>query len=398
MDDDDYVYEWTRGDKVADVVVRFSHFLGLFPAACMISETWSDQQAGRGTTVTRLLFTISVFTSIYLLTRILGTLPVDSQEEESWGNLGNAFTCNAQAFLFVVGGTGLLFFDMMLSLVYVLMVCYGWSNDKLVKLEKFAQPLLWIIVVGFGLAGWVFGAYWGYEDNCWIDPESTVVGYYLFWAYVALMYVPILTAAVSAIMIYRAVKRLEQKNSRYVFGRQLPTSPSSRSATSTTPSSSARSLMSSIRNMRNFITASSSRASNSDDVFARSRKVAYQGLWWTSTLMVTLPNNIVLIVWIFSGRYHFHVGLWTEVLTGALPLAYLIVFLRTRSECRTRLGKLAHRNLSWIYASSKRSNHNQANANEMAVQEKRDEQPNQVENNSNNARPDVVADDEEGVM
>jgi len=68
---------------------------------------------------------------------------------DAWLAFGNDATCTAQGFLALFASVSGIPFDMVLSLVYLLIVKYGWNERNLRKLEVYSHALIWPFASGF---------------------------------------------------------------------------------------------------------------------------------------------------------------------------------------------------------------------------------------------------------
>ena len=136
-----------------------------------------------------------------------------------YGAHGSAATCTAQGFFVQLGYTG-IFYNLALSIYYLLVIRYGWREERLRKIavRLHAPPLLF----GWGLAlGGIpvyENSYWG----CWIlpDPKSPAFIRSVMFFVVPLLVV-LIVASVNMFLVYLAVRRQDRRADKWrISGRR----------------------------------------------------------------------------------------------------------------------------------------------------------------------------------
>jgi len=167
--------ELIETEKAVSIAVRALYLLAF--GACWTSAReqladWRDALGTeRGSSVTtRVLFFLNCNFMIFSIAMILGrTLqPVndDNSLHVTWGAFGTQATCNVQGFVSHALAMAFYMQDATLSLSYLLMIQYKWTETSLRKLQK---PLLFLIVLvpsilsSFGLYAHTFNPE---DDGC----------------------------------------------------------------------------------------------------------------------------------------------------------------------------------------------------------------------------------------
>lgn len=318
-------------EKAYQLLMIFGSLSSLLATIGVLLEMLAEHRSGRATSVTRVISFGMIGLSLTNFGRIWGTLPMPQiyQEYHTMGMpRGNTVTCTIQGFLLYFGSMVSLSWDTVLSITYVLMMCYNWSPAHLWRMEKVAHLLVWLLCLGPAVGALVTENYNQDEQFCFAvaEPEDCDAvdipclrgdssGIYLIILQFVLL-VAILASAVAMFMLYRAVRRLEDRNMRY--------------ASNVTASSP--------------LDSSSPPQQNSAQAHKRSRRVGVQGILYTGSLFVTTtPLMTVTLVWEFAGLWNVHVYGIANFLSSLNGVCYFGVFQRQRSEMKTWYGRQLRR-------------------------------------------------------
>lgn len=113
--------------------------------------------------------TMALAYGIYSFTQLLGPLPGPRQHDD-WGPIGTVDTCTAQAFFIAFSLASSSIINASIILMYMLIVRYNWSDDKLLRLLKkinvFALfPSLFLAIAPLSYEGYNYGGF-----TCLITP------------------------------------------------------------------------------------------------------------------------------------------------------------------------------------------------------------------------------------
>jgi len=297
-----------------------------------VDASGADYRAGSSTPITRTVFCAMVGSALISATAMVGSLAVPSQAPAAmaWQNVGTTATCDMQGFLNVWGAHVLCCWDLVLTILYVLLISYRWPNSKLRQLERIAHAFIWIYSLVICVAALVNGSYNNGYDYCWLNALPYDCGYegypdcergsnyrYFVVELYGLFGVTLVVAVGSMVTIYRAVLHLEQKNQQYSF--------------TPTPHSSFSSQPSSRRTLRE----------EASTIHRKSRQTAIQGLVYVSTMVCSnLPMIVTTVLYEFWSIWNDAVGQTAFLLSTIHPIFYMYAFFRNRSTLRTRYGCL----------------------------------------------------------
>ena len=116
----------------------FCGFLSTISCFVLLREALKDVSA-RGRIRNRAVqyqhATMAVAYGIFSIVQMLGPLPAPSQLDD-WGPIGSFGTCSVQGFFLVLGITSASFTNASIILLFMLIVKYNWSDDRLLGLLK----------------------------------------------------------------------------------------------------------------------------------------------------------------------------------------------------------------------------------------------------------------------
>ena len=161
-----------------------------------------------------LMMSMSVYDIAGSIAWALSTYPIPVYDEFGfptgiYGAHGSEASCTAQGFSVQLGYTG-IFYNMALSFYYLLVIRYGWREDRLQKVKVLFHGIPLLFGWGLAFAGIPFYelSYWG----CWILPEPGTPRFArsLIFFIVPLMIVLVL-ASINMLLVYMAVRRQDRK-------------------------------------------------------------------------------------------------------------------------------------------------------------------------------------------
>ena len=290
------------------IVPRVAAFCSIVGSSLIVAEV-SLSERKRNRCYHRIMFGMSICDIIASICYFLGRWPLPSDAAFLAGGVGTQETCTAQGF-FGQSVLATVSYNAVLSIYYLLVVTFGWREDRLKKYEPLFHSVPLGVWLGTGISGIVLEIFNPAFFNCWIAPYPINCAAYgeigddrppctrgylapIFqWAF---FYAPIwaIIFAVSVIMfiVYWSVLKVERKNDRYSI-QFTARQDSSIEFCKTDGSIRSASLIS-----RKY-----------------SRKVASQGLWYLLPFYIT---------WIFAVATEL-----TEIFTGKYydPLVVLVSF------------------------------------------------------------------------
>ena len=172
MEDDEWNYG--VGDKVTLIVARCIGGISMASVICTALEAVSDWRIeGKSSSiVTRLQVILQVPLGIHALMVLLGSTMAPTGEG-IWLARGNDATCTAQGFLLAFSATFGIPLDMCMSLSFLLLIQYGWSETRLRGFESYyyltVLPFA-LFVSGFGLGFDLYG--FSYAECFFALPET----------------------------------------------------------------------------------------------------------------------------------------------------------------------------------------------------------------------------------
>jgi hypothetical protein len=188
---------------------RVSAILSFMGASYIMAKIATDPEK-RKTVYYELLFSMAFFDVVTAVAWSFATAPIDHTEAgHILGAVGTKSTCTAQAFFVQLGFTS-IFYNVSLSIYYILVVVYGWKEFQLKLLQKYLLgiPLL----VGLGLALTGLPVYHWIEYGCHLNSLQFSGE---LWAILTLVVVPlslsILFISGSMVYVYMNVRQKTRK-------------------------------------------------------------------------------------------------------------------------------------------------------------------------------------------
>ena len=340
---------WTNGEKIFQVLIRTCGLLSFVCFTYLVCQSVIQlrQTPRRNPVVTRLVLYVSSCGAFLSLMYMLGTtpIPISDEDQQQWGAMGTAATCSFQAFIFIGGGIAFTCWDMLLSVTYVLMVRYHWSNHSLLKLQSVMHGMIWTFAIILPTLAQLDESFNSSHDYCFLLPSPEVCAYVdtipcergeNYFAYFIVVYVilwlGLIVSIVSMIIIYCTVRGMETRNhSRYSshLGFQVMKKPVSNSSTTSTSNNSGNL----VEGGRALSGSSYQFTAVAEPQHERSRQVGIQGLFYVGTAILTYgPITIATLLSLKAGLWVFEIGQICIMLNVLHGVFYLYAFLRNRKN------------------------------------------------------------------
>lgn len=341
-------------EKVSLTLPRITSLLGFLGALATAMETGVDQRKGPKSVLGRTHF---IFQLPLLVINVCGMIGRSAAPQSSslWGAWGNTATCEVQGFLTQFCFAILVPLDMFVSVCYLLMVRYNWSEMQLCKIERPLHVFVWSLGLASALFPLFMDLYNPSWEHCWIaqypplcetDPEDVpcergsskgaaniIVIVYVLSA--------LSTAVCCMLSIYLYVRRQEQLANLYRFSR-ASLSFSAGNDNNDVSEAHDPSETSSMR--RRFSRTSAANVNRN-----RSRSTGIQGiLYCSATLVSCLPVFIAGLLSTLGTRNLLVITLG-GTMVPLLGFFHMLVIFRTRSNMQTAYGRFVKRIITCCY-------------------------------------------------
>lgn len=219
-------------DVALALIPKFGATLSMFSSAFIIAESVEDHRKGKGTPIQRTLVGMSAVDIAATFAWFLSTWPLPKGTMPF--AVGNTVSCNFQGFLLQLA-IGAPLYNCSLALYYLLVIKFNWTNDQLVKIERYVHAFIMIFSVGTSILGLPLTMYNEVRTVCWVIGSPSECGHSSSipsdipcdrgdWAWlfgILLFYGPlwlcVLLTIISMVMIYVQVRRTLQRNEQYRF-------------------------------------------------------------------------------------------------------------------------------------------------------------------------------------
>ena len=161
-------------DLILAIVPKIGASISIPCSLFIISESIGDHRRGRGTAIQRAL---------------VGMSCVDVSASFAWwlsnwatpkdtGGLarGNFSSCQFQGFLLQLA-VGAPLYNCSLSLYYLLVIRYNWTNEQLAKIERFVHAFILTFAIGTSIAGLPLTMYNRVDTVCWVVGKPADCGH-----------------------------------------------------------------------------------------------------------------------------------------------------------------------------------------------------------------------------
>ncbi|KAG7371986.1 hypothetical protein IV203_018129 [Nitzschia inconspicua] len=228
---------WSYTQKaVLAVIPKITSILSLLGSGWIIIEVLTDTSGPRPKLqhpYHRLLFAMSVYDVLESIWNFASTWAIPRGTNGVVWALGTTATCSAQGF-FLTLSVAVPIYNALLSLYYVLVINYRYSDDTL---KRWVEPAMHTAAGGWAFFTALYSAFTGLLNNanlwCWIAPlpqgckdsrrygeEANCVrgdNWWIYrWAfYFAPLWACIFMATVSTFIVYRFVRKMDLQTIKY---------------------------------------------------------------------------------------------------------------------------------------------------------------------------------------
>lgn len=200
--------------KALAIIPKITGLTSVFCSIFIVVTVLRDKEKRRKT-YHRLLAGISLVDISSSFSVSMSTWPIPKDSGVLWA-VGNDTTCRMQGFFnqFTVCSS---FYNVSLSIYYLLVVRYGWKQHRIRRIEPalHAVPFLWGAVTA--ISGLPLDIYGNSFLWCFISAENDAYRWGFFYAPLWLM---ILIVTVNCVLIFKFVRKTEQAVSRHDFASQ----------------------------------------------------------------------------------------------------------------------------------------------------------------------------------
>ena len=156
---------WSRQDVALAIAPKVGSSLSIPASIFIIFEAISDHRKGKGTAIQRTLVGMSIVDVLASLAWFLSTWLVP--EGTAPFARGNLASCNFQGFLLQLA-IGAPLYNCSLALYYVLVIRFNWTNDRLIRIERYVHAFIITFTVGTSIAGLPLTMYNQVGNVCWV--------------------------------------------------------------------------------------------------------------------------------------------------------------------------------------------------------------------------------------
>ena len=323
-------------ERALAVLPKVTGLFSLVFSALIVLTVARDKQK-RSSTYHRLLAgisTVDISSSFWLG---LSTWPIPRESGVLWAS-GTTATCALQGF-FTEFGVASSFYNASLSFYYLLVIRYGWKDDRISRVEPFMHTIpilwgLWTAVAGLPLKLFNNANLWCWiaphpldcqdnsDEECFRGDNSDIYRWAFFYGPLWLM---ITIVTVNVILVFRYVRKVELSSARYRFESrfdhhtvQVSTFVTAQevleeegaAAVGVVNSSRKNSMRGSINKLR------------------RTRQVARQCLGYAGAFYLNwIPLTLVRLIQTINGKAYFALLLIASMMTPLQGLPNFIVYL-----------------------------------------------------------------------
>ena len=343
--------------KATDIVPKFTGSLSLLGSYVIQRELWSDftnkdnrRSSAACTVLNRTLFALCVADYLLTLSNMLTSLPIPHDEEnvKVWGNFGTRATCTAQGFAFSFGLWTSSVLNLHVACVAYLIVCHGWSERRLRKIEPYIHLSTWIPALVTASLPVHLELYNPAPHICWLHSypfgckESRRFGkeeadcvrgdngsiYNLVYV-IFPMWFCIFASATMFVLIYRRVRRLEHERSQASFHVSISNLESNNNITAGTNTATASAA------------APPARIVPLPQNSARSKLVAWRAIWLILSFLATYTLSLVRsLYWLCFSGFNEWLAFWNLTVYVIQGIFNLLAFMKTRQQMQTPEGRL----------------------------------------------------------
>lgn len=184
--------------------------------------------------VTRVIMGANISDIVFSTGLAMSTFVAPEHLDYIMFNQGNTWTCTLQGFLIQFGLVASPLFAFVLSLFYLLIIKYRWTDARLHRLEPWVHGVIWVFTLAVSVFPIKLQLYNNAHDICWLESypegckdswtygdESTCTRGDNAWIYALTVsifptWVCLTGTMIIMFFIYRAVRGIENKQIRYV--------------------------------------------------------------------------------------------------------------------------------------------------------------------------------------
>lgn len=240
-DDED---EWSA--QKATITAYLPKPFALLSMICsyvIIREVVADHKLKKGGPIPRLLFSMAVADMIFSFAYFLGTWPAPPDSyHDLVGNVGSQAVCTFQGFCLQLGLVGSVLANTALSIYFLWVVLYGWSDNAVERMEPWVQGTVWVLALICAIYPIPMELYNSHMETCYIDsvpPEcsgddcirgSDPTIHHLVFAFLPFACLVVIMAIMTSLCV--RVRHIENKSAKYATSSTIPSATSSASANS----------------------------------------------------------------------------------------------------------------------------------------------------------------------
>jgi len=202
-----------KRQNILEWLPRVSATLSFLGSSFIVQDILKSQKK-HAMTYHQIIIAMSVVDMLSSIAWALSVIPLPSEELGPSGARGNHATCKAQGFFIEFGLTS-PFFNLALSIYYVLVVKYGWKEDRVSKKRPYLLGLPLLCGLGIALAG--IPHYGPDISMCYVD-QSADDNYLLPLVFLfAPIFLVILFGTIAVIIVYWSVRQKERASRRWTM-------------------------------------------------------------------------------------------------------------------------------------------------------------------------------------
>jgi hypothetical protein len=188
--------------------------------SALIAYTVIRDKNNRSKTYHRLLLGMSIADISSSFWLALSTWPIPEETGILWAS-GNTMTCTFQGF-FTQFGISSPLYNASLSIYYLLVIRYGWTEEQMQRIEPFLHgvPLLWGL--GTGVAGLFLTIFNSANLWCWVAPyedRGANADMYRWGFFYGPLWLMVILVTVNLVLIWVYVQDITKRSESRIYGR-----------------------------------------------------------------------------------------------------------------------------------------------------------------------------------
>ena len=198
---------------------KFSGALSIFGASWIIFEVLRDRKK-RGMVYHRLLLSISVIDALTSVAWFMSTWPIPSDVDGLYANIGNDQTCNAQGWFIQLKAAN-PFYNTFLSLYFVLVVKFGWTEEKVKSIEPLMHATAILMALGTSTVSLALDLFGNANLWCWIEKQHSLYRMFFFYIW---YWASLVAVTLSMGLLYWTVRSQERASRDFSVAKRKNTS------------------------------------------------------------------------------------------------------------------------------------------------------------------------------